>query len=326
MGDEITVLSLDDRQRWETVQEKALPSQTWSYAAGLADSGFCPKLAIVKCQGSRMLLPFAERSWSGASDVATLPGLSGASIYPPSAAPLELWRNYAGHRGWVSGYLQLSPFTAALSDLPPQTELVERATVLTLNPSQWELAKTPSLIIRRKVAAATLAGATCVLDKLSVAEALLRLCPLTAHRFGVELLFGASTLTRWALDPSNLVIGLMAHGEIQAVHLIQVWNGQAELHLVGDTELGRQMSALLHVLAIEQLKIRGVQCYNLGGAARDGGLFRFKTWLGGVARPMLALQQVYDASRYEALCARAGIVRSESWFPAYRHVERQAKG
>ena len=318
MSDAVTVLSLDDRQEWEAAQEKGLPSQTWAYAAALSESGLRPMLAIVTCEGSRLLLPFVERSWRGSKDVATLPGLSGASIHPASAAPLALWRAYATDRGWVAGYLQLSPFTDAFPNLPPQTELVERTTILTVNPSRWDLTRTPSLIIRRKVGAARRANASPVLGGPFVAESLLRLHPLTARRQGGDLTFSDGTLMRWALDPSNLIIGLLIEGEIQAVHLIHVWKDEAELHLVGDTEIGREMSAWLHVLAIEQLKMRGVQRYNLGGAARDSGLFRFKTWLGGIPHPMFALQQVYDVPTYEAFCAGTGASGSGPWFPAYR--------
>jgi CelD/BcsL family acetyltransferase involved in cellulose biosynthesis len=79
MSEDITVLRLDDRERWEAEHRQGgLPSQSWNYAFGLSASGFDPKLAIVRSKGARMLLPFFERSFMGTTDIATIPGLSGA--------------------------------------------------------------------------------------------------------------------------------------------------------------------------------------------------------------------------------------------------------
>src|SRR5689334_20721814 len=109
MTDTVTILSLADRDLWEAEHlVDGLPSQSWDYAWGLGASGIDPKLAIVRSKGARMLLPFFERSWQGTTDIATVPGLSGASISPSSIAPLSLWNEYAMSRKWVAGYLQIA--------------------------------------------------------------------------------------------------------------------------------------------------------------------------------------------------------------------------
>src|SRR5207302_3062814 len=75
---------------------------------GLGATGVEPKLAVVRSAGARMLLPFEERHWRETTDVATILGLSGASIIPTSSAPLTLWHRFAAAQGWVAGYIQLA--------------------------------------------------------------------------------------------------------------------------------------------------------------------------------------------------------------------------
>src|SRR5258708_24192979 len=95
MTEDVTILGLDHRDRWIAVhQDGGLPSQSWHYAWGLSATGVEPKLAVVRAGGARMLLPFVERSWRGNTDIATILGLSVASITPTSSAPTLLWREY----------------------------------------------------------------------------------------------------------------------------------------------------------------------------------------------------------------------------------------
>src|SRR5438105_3396834 len=109
MTGDITVLSLSDRDRWIAEhQEGGLPSQSWHYAWGLSAAGVEPKLAVVRAGPSRMLLPFEERRWMETTDIATVLGLSGASITPASGGPLALWQEYAAAQGWIAGYIQLA--------------------------------------------------------------------------------------------------------------------------------------------------------------------------------------------------------------------------
>src|SRR5258708_18529845 len=109
MTEDVTILGLDDRDRWIAEhRDGGLPSQSWHYAWGLSATGVAPKLAVVRSGGARMLLPFIERSWRGNTDIATILGLSGASIAPASNAPPGLWHEFAAAQRWVAGYIQLA--------------------------------------------------------------------------------------------------------------------------------------------------------------------------------------------------------------------------
>ena len=172
MAGRITILTLEDRERWEVEQRQGgLPSQSWRYAWGLSASGFTPKLAVVENGGARMLLPFFERSWQGATDIATVPGLSGGSISPISIAPLCLWRDYAVTQNWVAGYIQLAA-PIDLRGLPPDSKLVAHNAVFIFDLRDWNPSETASQTIRRKVAAALSQGAAIVDDVELLIESL----------------------------------------------------------------------------------------------------------------------------------------------------------
>src|SRR5215469_3182682 len=114
--DGVRIISLEQREIWDAEHRQGgLPSQSWDYAWGLRASGVEPKLAIVRAGGARLVLPFFERDWRGSTDIATIIGHSGASIVGRSTAPLLLWRKFAISKGWIAGYVQLSPQTEAES-------------------------------------------------------------------------------------------------------------------------------------------------------------------------------------------------------------------
>ena len=122
--DDITIVSLAERDRWEFEhRDRGLPSQSWRYAWGLSATGIDPKLGVVHARGARMLIAFFERRCMGATDIATIQGLSGASMSPISIAPLALWREYATAQGWVAGYIQLATASELdVDECPPDGE------------------------------------------------------------------------------------------------------------------------------------------------------------------------------------------------------------
>jgi hypothetical protein len=322
MGDEITILGLGDRQRWEEVEAHGVtPSQCWRYSAALVHSGMQPKLAIVEAGGSQLLLPFVERCWNGQTDIATIPGLSGASIVPGSAQPLARWHAFAATQGWVAGYIQLAADT--YPNVPGELGVVERTQMFFLEIRRWTLRSTASPIIRRKVAAALRAGAAVSDDRAALVAALQRLYIETLSRFGGVSAITPATIDEWSSDRRNLLVGAMLNGTVEAVHLVHVHGDVAELHLVGTTEHGRRLSALVYTAVIERLQAMGVALLNLGGAQAGSGLFQFKQWLGGTSRPLHSISQIYDKARYHALCLDAGVASDEPWFPAYRAEGRQ---
>jgi hypothetical protein len=321
MTDELRVISIDDEKQWKAEHEAGgLPSQTWRYAWALSASGIDPKLAVVRSGGARMLLPFFEREWLGTTDVATIRGLSGASISPSSNAPLHLWREYAAERGWVAGYIQLGT-TVALEAALDGDELVAHQRVFLLDLRAPDLLRSASNIVRRKIRRAVKLGAVLVEERHVVADALKRLYPPTMRRVGARPVYAVSpaTLERWVLDPSSIALGARVGGSVEAVSIFCVAGRHAEYHINASTASGRDLSAWLIWKAIERLKAAGVEVLNLGGGIRPGdGVARFKERFHGEPRPLWAVRQIYDHATYDELCRSAGVTSPSEWFPAYR--------
>jgi hypothetical protein len=320
MSEDVTILRLDDRERWEAEhRQDGLPSQSWGYAWGLSASGFDPKLAVVRSKGARMLLPFFERSFMGTTDIATIPGLSGASIEPNSSAPLALWREFAIEQNWIAGYIQLA--SAATFDLTlPDSELVAHNTVFVFDLHAWDIYKS----VTRKFRKAHLyegkrRGAILVDDRPALAERLRTLYPEAMRRLGASQVFSAPTIERWTGDAATYALGAKVGDTIEAIHFGYVAGKNAEWHIAATSEHGRGLGAWIVWNAILRLKEKDVRMFNIGGGGRVGdGLYRFKERFNVEPIPMRSLRQIYDRRRYDELCELAGMVTGETWFPAYR--------
>ena len=321
MTEDITILSLEDRERW--VAEHAaggLPSQSWNFARGLSASGEMPKLAVVRAAGGRMLLPFFERHWRGTTDIATIAGISGASIVPSTAAPLRLWSDYAAGQGWVAGYIRLA-ITVDLDDTAIAGQLVTNNVMLVLDLRGEPDAASFSRTIRRKIRGAAERNAVLVDDRPRLAEALQRLYPRTMQRVGAapEFAYSAETIERWAFDPTSELLGAAVAGSIEAVYLFVAAGAHAESHMLGCTDAGRDLTAWLIWHGLRRLRDRGVRYVNLTGGMRpEDGIYRFKQGFNPSPVPKRAVHQIYDRARYDELCRQAGVSPGGNWFPAYR--------
>jgi hypothetical protein len=319
--DDVEIVPLEDRGRWVVEHRNGgLPSQSWHYAWALSASNVAPSLAVVRTGGARLLLPFCLREWRGSIDIATLIGASGAVIVPDSAAPLALWQEYAAAQGWVAGYIQLST-SVDLADQRIAGELVELNEWFVLDLERDDLFANFADLVRRKVKRCSRADTVLIEDRGSLARSLQRLFPLAMDRVGARphWRFSPETLERWATDPSSIVLGAQRDGAIEAVSIFVVAGDQAEFHINGCSEEGRDFAAWLIWQGIVRLKARGVRRLHLGGGVTFGdGLYQFKRRFGGTPKKLRAVRQIYDRPRYLELCRAAGVALTHSWFPAYR--------
>jgi hypothetical protein len=322
MKDDIEIFTLDQREQWTAAhRDVGFPSQSWQYAWALSAAGIAPKLAVVRSGGARMLLPFFEREWQGTIDIATILGAAGASISGNSSAPLSLWREHAIAQGWVAGYIQLST-SVNLAGQPMIDELVEinEWFELDLQPEATFLYFSEN--IRRKIKSGYGKGIGLAEDAAALAEALKLLLPIAMERVsaGSHYFFPDETLQRWVMDTQSLVLGASVDGVIEAVALFVVSGDQAEYHLSAGSDRGRDLAAWLIWNAIVRLKLKGIRTLHLGGGVRRGdGLHNFKQKFRGTPKAQQAVRQIYDQSKYEELCRRAGVpATGDGWFPAYR--------
>ncbi|MFS8063160.1 MAG: GNAT family N-acetyltransferase [Luteimonas sp.] len=320
MIDDVDIIPLADRERWTRAQQSdGLPGQAWSYAHALQASGIEPQLAVVRAGGARMLLPFFERSWHGHRDIATLLGLSGASVNPASAAPIALWSAFATARGWVAGYLHFG------NDLPtvPATlaSVLATNTVYELDLTRDDPFAAASAIVRRKLRKADAAGAELVDTPEELEVALPRLYREAAWRQGASSAYALpdKTLRRWVRAPDILALGVRVGGAIEAISLFPFAGAHAEYHINASSEAGRSFSTWLIGEAVGRLRQRGVAWLNIGGGLEAGDpLDHYKARFQGQPRQVHTVGQIYDQRRYAALCEQASAdPRVAGWFPAY---------
>jgi GNAT acetyltransferase-like protein len=318
---DIEVVGLEDRDRWVALHRNGgLPSQSWHYAWALSASNVTPRLAVVRAGGAKLLLPFYEREWNGSIDIATLLGTSGALIVPSSAAPLALWREYALAQGWVAGYIQLST-SVDLSGQTVSGELVDLNEWFVLDLTRDDLLEHLGESIRQKLRRCSTDGTILIDDRSELSRSLRHLFPLAMERVGARphYRFSPESLDRWAMDPLSVVLGARRDGAVEAVSVFAVAGDEAEYHINGSSERGRDLAAWLIWQAIGRLKAKGVRTLHLGGGVRFGdGLYQFKRRFGGTPKKVRAVRQLYDHPRYLELCRLAGVSPGESWFPAYR--------
>jgi hypothetical protein len=328
MTAQVVVLDLDDADGWARAHaDGGLPGQSWSFAHGLAAAGMRPQLGVVVAGGARMLVPFFERADGGVRDIATLLGLSGASLAPvperpgepPSPDPLVAWSRYAAGRGWVSGYLH---FGTDLPPLPPEAGTVlSSGTVYDIDIACPDPFAGSSAIVRRKLRRAAADGATLVVDPDALAARLPALYRDSAWRRGASSAYALpdETLFRWLRAPDMVAVGAAIGGVIEAISLFPFAGARAEFHINAASERGRELSAWLIAAAADALRERGVATLNIGGGLTPGdSLDEFKQRFRGTPRRVHSIGQVHDPARFRALVAERGAAVASGWFPAYR--------
>ena len=316
----ITLIGLDARDRWEAAARDGLPTHSWHYAAALAAAGPAPQLAELRAGDTRLLVPFIERNWQGHRDIATPTGFAAALLLPHDATGTDLlaaWRDHARGRGWVSGYLQLSPRNPSLV-APPGDRVAAHNIWYEFDLARWDVRHDVRKKVRWSLRNGDRAGARLVTGGAALADAFLRLYPAAMARLGAEI-FPPETLAVWLDDPATRLFGAELDGQITAVELCRLRGPHAELHLAGSAPDGRGLHGWLIWKMAEWFAARGVRWFNIGGYGQEGdGLHQMKRRLGGTERPQRSLRQIYDPAAYDALCTAAGADPRALYFPAYR--------
>lgn len=321
----VTIIGLDDPRAWEAASAEGLPSHSWHYAAGYAQAGLDPALAVVSAGDARMILPFHRRRWGEHVDVATLAGLSGALILPcaADARPLfDLWRGHARSQGWVTGYLQLS--TRNPGALAPEGDVIATDNAMfEFDLRNWRFDHDVSRKARYNFRIGDRLGARLITQGAELEAAVLDLYPRAMRRLG-GVTIAAETVRTWLADPGIRLFGAVVEGRIEAIELGRQRGDQAELHLAGSTDFGRQLHSWLIWQAAEWFRDQGARDFNIGGYMHPGdGLHDMKRRLATVERPLRSLRQVYRPDVFAALCAEAGVDPGMTYFPAYRVSARQ---
>lgn len=324
MTGRVTLIGLEDRAGWEAATAQGLPGQSWDFAAGLAEMGAEPLLAQVTDGADEMLLPFLRRDFRGHTDIATLPGLSGALLRPGGAGPLRVWADFARAQGWVAGYLQLAAANAGLRAPPPDRQAARNALFL-FDLNRWSFETSIGHNMRKALRRAGRAGqpegkgAVLVQDPARLGPAFLAQHAGTLDRLGAATTFPPAVLSAWIASPLVRLFGAEVDGEVQGVLLCLCRGVQAEALLLSSTPEGRSLQTWMIWQGAEALSREGFAAFNIGGYGVPGdGLHQMKARLGAREVPMVSVRQVYDPVAFAALCAETGADPDADYFPPYR--------
>lgn len=314
----INLIPFSDRAAWQAATATALPGQSWGHAAGLAAGGMEPELAVVLAGGGRMILPFHRRRFQDATDIATLPGLSGAWISPQSPAPLAAWARFAKDQGWVSGYIQLSALNDDLPVPPPDGVTASNA-LYVFDLQSWNIDTSVGYKMRRNLKAGERIGARLISDPAALAPLFYDLHADHLARMGGAPDFDRKAVDQWFAEPGIIAFGAEVAGQVVNIQMGRRQGDWADLHLAGATEAGRELQAWLIWQALEQLRSDGVRFFNIGGYGRAGdGLHWMKARFGAVEHPLRSVRQIYDPARFAQLCHSTGADLQAAYFPPYR--------
>lgn len=331
MAGRVTLIGLEDRAGWEAATACCLPGQSWDFASGLAEMGPAPQLAHVTDGAEEMLLPFLRRDFRGSTDIATLPGLSGALLRPGGAGPLRVWADFARAQGWVAGYIQLAAANSQMPVPPPDRRAVRNALYVYDLPG-WDFQTAVTHKMRNALRRAGRAGRTdrdgaaLVQDQARLAPAFLALHAGTLDRLGSAPAFPPAVLAAWIASPLVRLFGAEVDGVLQSVLLCLCKGAEAEALLLASTPEGRSLQGWMVWQTAEVLSREGFTAFNIGGYGVAGdGLHRMKARLGAREVPMVSVRQVYDPATFAALCADTGADPDGDYFPPYRAAPGSAR-
>lgn len=322
----ITTVPLDDAPAWRAALEgipHAYP-HTWEHCRAMAQGGGQPTvLALFDDGAGRAVCPVAERGDPPDLELATPYGMAGFVGRGSLGGLPAAWRQFTATRGHVCGYIGLGPlFDVAAPLFADDCVQVHTVYVADLARSVDELTRALGHGARGEIKQWDRRGAALEWDRPTLRGAIAALYPDFLARVGASRVydFPPATFDQLFADERVVAVGVRDAGMVEAVTLFGHSAHAGEYLFNVSSPAGRVHSTALAWHGMLALRERGVPVVNLGGGIKpDDGLARFKARLGGVARPLRALKQIYDKPRFDTLC-RAANVSSEStgYFPPYR--------
>jgi hypothetical protein len=262
--------------------------------------------------------------------VVTPYGFSGFSGTGPCRRLPELWARFARDRGYVCGYIGLSPLFgdptyADAADVHPNKHVY----VLDLTRSEAELHAALSTNRRRQLRGWDPAAHDLDRDRL-VAFFLAEYPRFMARKdAGTQYAFSTATLEAICVSPNVFLLGAEATTARSTRCRVRPTPDAGDFLLNAALPGAARHSTHLLWSAAHRLRGLGVPSLNLGGGwPKVDSLAQFKERFGARKLPLAALKQVYDRAAYERLCRErgAGPRRHRGYFPPYRRPARISAG
>lgn len=288
-------------------------------------AGTRTQLFVAEGDGCKAVCPIAERSYRGATDVFTPYGFSGFAGAGDLSHLPEAWREFAQGQGYVAGYIMQHPLAMPGHLAGAWAEMSDAGRTLyrvDLTVGEEERLRALSSKKRAQRLRKWLEAASIETDQARLADAFVRLYPDLMSRRGAGSVyrFSDDILRDLVRLPDTVLVGVCdAAGEVTSVAQMGIAPACGEYLFVAAGETSSGDGDGLLWLGLRALADRGAPACNLGGGITEGdGLSDFKRRLGGEPVPIPVLRQIFDAPRYQALCATAGCDPDKTdFFPAY---------
>jgi hypothetical protein len=321
------LISLAEQARWERALAE-IPhvfGHTWGscHALGL-DGGGEPALYVAEGKGERVACPLIERPIEDRLDVATPYGFSGLTGTGPWPGFAEVWRKFAGERGYVAGYLAVNALFGDETYADPETVTVANETfVIDLRDGVEGARERLSTNRRRQLR--DWRREDYEVGGEEPAAFFVEQYPATMERkdAAARHRFGPATLAALCGLPDTFLVGARVDGRIESVSLFGFTSHAGDFIFNAALPGCAHHSVPLIWTALHVLIEQGVPWFNLGGGMSPGdSLADFKARFGATPLPMRAVKAVYDQAAYDDLCRRHGAdpTDRDGFFPAYRHV------
>lgn len=287
-------------------------------------TGYDTYLYHYQDSGCRIVCPIAEREFEGYKDVVTPYGFSGFAGYGAGHSFRKCWKEFMNSRGYICGYISMNPAFAP-DETFEKNEAKQNTNLYFLNTSLSLTELFDNLDSNRKKLIKNFRSAESkfIYDKEALTDFftgeyysfLKRINASQASYFSKETL-------EYLCELENVfMVGAGDSEKIEAVYVFGFTPYSGDCLFNVATESGRHFAPLLLWRGLKFLKSKKVPLMNLGGGLKpDDSVALSKERFGAYKLPFVNLHQIYDAERYNMLCAKAGANgnESEGYFPAYR--------
>jgi hypothetical protein len=320
------LIPLADRARWEAAVARVPHAlgHTWEYCDALArTSGLPTYLAVVRSDGGTLACPVAEREHDGAIDAVTPYGFSGFTGIGDGEALRQGWETLAKDREWVAAYIGLHPALTPPRSILEGAPTFEHNLLFVLDLERDDDALWRGLSANRRRALRHWSPD----DVRTDAAALGRFLADEYEGFFARKGAGSATdLAPATLEclvrmPGTFLVGAPADGPLESVAMFGLADGIGEYLFNVSTPGGERHGVTLVWAGVQHLRAAGARVLHLGGGVRPGDdIAEFKRRFGASTMPLRSIRQVFQAERYAALCAAAGVDAADraGYFPAYR--------
>eukprot|EP00439_Symbiodinium_sp_Y106_P088545 s1_g1081.t1 len=281
-------------------------------------------LFVAESPEGKALCPIAERSFQGSIDVYSPYGFGGFVGAGDINGLRDAWAQLAMDRGYVAAYLMQNPVLmpqeveALWSDELSGDRTLYTVDLTVLEAERWrDVSKRKRSQLRQ-----WLDTAKPVMDQKVLAAAFARLYPPFAkeRQMAAPYLLSAEQARDLADLATTLLVGTQNdQGEVTCVALMSTTPACGDYLYMASTPEGDADGMGVLWLGLQALAERGVSICNLGGGIReDDGVSEMKRRLGGQARNIPIIQEIFDDARYTSLCEAAGVAKvGGGYFPAY---------